>query len=121
MWEVVEYLRPDRIGHGILSAGDERLMWRVASDGIVLEICPTSNLRTRAVKDLEHLRRVLDTLRAHGVQFTINTDGPQMLQTNIVKELRLLLEYGIFTDADVRQAISTAHNASFLTRQCVLV
>ena len=121
MWEVVEHLRPHRVGHGILSANDEQLMRRVASDGIVLEICPTSNLRTRAVRDIEDLRRVLDTLRAYGVKFTINTDGPQMLNTNLVKELRMLLEHGIFTDADVRQAITTAYDASFLTKQCVLV
>lgn len=121
MWEVVEYLRPHRIGHGILSANDEQLMRRIAGDGIVLEICPTSNLRTRAVKDIDDLRRVLDRLRAYSVKFTINTDGPQMLQTNLIKELRLLLDHGIFTDSDVRQAISAAFDASFLTRQCVLV
>ena len=116
MWEVVEYLRPDRVGHGILSAYDERLMKRVARDGIVLEICPTSNLRTRAVKDIEELRYIVDQLRAHGVRFTINTDGPQMLITNLVKEYRLLLEHGIFDDNDLQRAIETAHTASFLTR-----
>ena len=120
MWEVVEYLRPHRIGHGILSANDEQLMRRVSSEGIVLEICPTSNLRTRAVNGIDDLRRVMDALRAHGVAFTINTDGPQMLNTNVVKEFRLLIEHGIFTDADVRQAIETARSATFLSRQYVL-
>jgi adenosine deaminase len=114
MAEVVEYLRPQRIGHGILCVEDERLMERVARAGIVLEICPTSNLRTRAVRNVEHLRAILDSLRAHGVRFTINTDGPQMLLTNLVKEYRLLLERDIFTDADVRQAIATAREATFL-------
>jgi adenosine deaminase len=117
----VEYLHPHRIGHGILCANDEALMRRVASDGIVLEICPTSNLRTRAVKGIEDLRRILDTLRAHNVAFTINTDGPQMLNTTVVKELRLLLDHGIFTEADVRRTIKTAYDASFLTRARVLV
>jgi adenosine deaminase len=114
MAEVVEYLRPQRIGHGILCVEDERLMERVASAGVVLEICPTSNLRTHAVRDIEHLRAILDTLRAHGVRFTINTDGPQMLLTNLVKEYRLLLENAIFNDANVRQAIATAREATFL-------
>jgi adenosine deaminase len=118
MWEVVEYLRPDRIGHGILSAYDEKLMERVAGAGIVLEVCPTSNLRTRAVRDVEELRYILHTLREHGVAFTVNTDGPQMLKTNVVKEFQLLLEHSIFTDEDVRTAIETAYNASFLTRTC---
>jgi adenosine deaminase len=116
MWEVVEYLRPDRIGHGILSAYDPRLMERVAREGVVLEVCPTSNLRTRAVRDVAELRHILDTLRAHDVPFTINTDGPQMLQTSLVKEYQLLLDEGIFTPEDVRRAIQTAYSASFHTR-----
>ena len=120
MWEVVEYLRPDRVGHGILSAYDERLMERVARDGIVLEICPTSNLRTRAVKDIEELRHIVSRLQAFGVSFTINTDGPQMLITNLVREYRLLLEHGIFGSRDLEVAIETAYNASFLSRTCPL-
>jgi adenosine deaminase len=118
MWEVVEYLRPDRVGHGILSAYDARLLERVARDGIVLEICPTSNLRTKAVRDLEELHHILTTLKAGGVAVTINTDGPQMLQTSIPQEYRLLLEQGIYDDGDVRRAIAAAQGASFLSRTC---
>jgi adenosine deaminase len=116
MWEVVRELRPQRVGHGILSAYDERLMERVAREGIVLEVCPTSNLRTRAVRDLDELRHILHTLREHGVRVTINTDAPQMLSTTVVREYRLLLDNGIWTDDDVYQSISTAYNASFVTR-----
>jgi adenosine deaminase len=116
MWEVVECLRPNRIGHGILSVRDPRLMERVAEAGIVLEVCPTSNLRTRAVRDIEDLRLILETLKRHGVSVTVNTDGPQMLSTTLVKEYRLLLEHGIFTDADVRRAIDVAYEASFVAQ-----
>jgi adenosine deaminase len=115
MWEVVNFLRPDRIGHGILSAYDEKLMSTLRERGTVLEISPTSNLRTRAVRDIEELRTIMNSLRRHGVRFTVNTDGPQMLQTSLVKEYQLLLEHGIFTDEDVLASISLAHDASFLT------
>jgi adenosine deaminase len=121
MWEVVEHLRPQRIGHGILSAFDERLMARVAREGIVLEICPTSNLRTKAVQDIDQLRLILDRLRERGVRFTINTDGPEMLITNLVREYQLLLAHGIFTDADVRRGIAIAQEASFITPQFATV
>jgi adenosine deaminase len=114
MWEVLEYLRPHRIGHGILCAYDGRLMERVVRDGVVLEVCPTSNLRTRAMRDMDELRHILGTLREHGVPFTVNTDGPQMLQTTLVREYRLLLDAGIFSDGDVRRAIEVAERASFL-------
>jgi adenosine deaminase len=118
MWEVVENLRPQRIGHGILCAHDERLMRRVAEAGIVLEVCPTSNLRTRAIRDVDELRAILTRLRDHGVPVTINTDAPQMLATSVVRELRLLQDLGIFTEEDVRCSIETAYNASFVTREC---
>ncbi len=49
--EVVEHLRPDRIGHGILAAGDPELMRLLREAGVVLEICPTSNLLTKALPD----------------------------------------------------------------------
>ena len=49
--EVVETLRPERIGHGILAAHDPELMASLAAAGIVLEICPTSNLLTKALAD----------------------------------------------------------------------
>ncbi len=54
--EVVESLRPDRIGHGILAAGDPELMAAIREREIVLEICPTSNLLTKALTDADALR-----------------------------------------------------------------
>src|ERR671937_685388 len=49
--EVVEVLRPDRIGHGILAAHDPELMSALRDAEVVLEICPTSNLLTKALAD----------------------------------------------------------------------
>jgi adenosine deaminase len=116
MWEVIDYLHPDRIGHGILSAYDDELMLALSDRNIVLEISPTSNLRTRAVRDLEQLRWIIDSLRRHQVKFTINTDGPQMLQTSLIKEYQLLLAHGIFTEEDVQASIALANESSFLSR-----
>ncbi|HEX9067798.1 MAG TPA: hypothetical protein VF807_03440 [Ktedonobacterales bacterium] len=117
MWEVVEHLRPQRIGHGILSAYDERLMDHLLRAGVVLEICPTSNLRTRAVKDIAELRHIIVTLREHGVRLTINTDGPEMLVTNLTHEHELLLREGIMTADDLAAATATARAATFLDRR----
>src|SRR5438874_1495128 len=54
--EVVEALRPDRIGHGILAARDPELLALVRDSGVVLEICPTSNLLTKALADEDEVR-----------------------------------------------------------------
>src|SRR3989442_11469274 len=51
--EGIEALCPDRIGHGLLAAGDPELMRRLRDAGIVLEICPTSNLLTKALPNEE--------------------------------------------------------------------
>ena len=55
--------------------------------GIVLEICPTSNLNTRVVSGWDEFRWIFDTFRRNEVRFTINTDGPEMLKTYIRDEL----------------------------------
>src|ERR671938_1304486 len=56
--EVVQVLRPDRIGHGILAAGEDGLMAALRDAEIVLEICPTSNLLTKALRDEHEVRDV---------------------------------------------------------------
>jgi adenosine deaminase len=90
--EVVSTLRPDRIGHGILAARDKRLMGQISEAGIVLEICPTSNLLTKALSGEEALRETLRTFVEHGVAFTIATDGPEMMRTHLRDEFELLLQ-----------------------------
>src|SRR5207247_753395 len=81
--EVVEALRPDRIGHGILAADDPELMSALAEAGIVLEICPTSNLLTKALAGEDALRGTLRSFVEHGVAFTIATDGPEIIRTHL--------------------------------------
>ena len=88
--EVVESLRPDRIGHGILAAGDPELVAALRETGIVLEICPTSNLLTKALADEDAVRETFRTFVDGGVQFTIATDGPEMMRTHLRDEFELL-------------------------------
>jgi adenosine deaminase len=112
--EVVEHLRPDRIGHGILAARDAELMRLLRDAGVVLEICPTSNLLTKALPDEAAVR---DTLRAfveHGVAFTIATDGPEMMRTHLRDELELLERIGALTAEELAAANARGHEASFI-------
>ncbi|MBA3332174.1 MAG: adenosine deaminase [Actinobacteria bacterium] len=112
--EVVEALRPERIGHGILAAGDPGLMEALHEAGVVLELCPTSNLLTRALADEDALR---DTVRAfveHGVLFTIATDGPEMMRTHLRDELDLLLRIGALDEEELRAVNRRGHDVSFI-------
>jgi adenosine deaminase len=112
--EVVEHLRPERIGHGILAAQDEETMRLLRDAGTVLEICPSSNLLTRALPDEDALR---DTCRAfvdRGVLFTIATDGPEMMRTHLQDELALLLRVGGLTEDEAQAANERGHETTFL-------
>ena len=115
--EVVEHLRPERIGHGILAAQDEETMRLLREAGVVLEICPTSNLLTRALPDEDALRDTVATFFDRGIAFTIATDGPEMMRTHLRDELELLLELGAL-DADGTQTINArGHEAAFIDRR----
>jgi adenosine deaminase len=112
--EVVEKLRPYRIGHGILAARSPDLMSALREAQIVLEICPTSNLLTRALPDEQGVR---DTFRAfvdHGVAFTIATDGPEMMRTHLRDEFELLLRIGALDEDELAEANRHGHEASFI-------
>jgi adenosine deaminase len=111
---VVELLEPDRIGHGVKSAYDPRAMAMIRERGIVLEICPTSNLNTKVVSGWDEFRWIFDTLRRNEVRFTISTDGPEMLKTYIRDELATLGRLGILSVPEQEHVAATAMAASFV-------
>jgi adenosine deaminase len=117
--EVVAALRPDRIGHGILAARNSELMSALRDAEVTLEICPTSNLLTKALPNEQAVR---DTFRAfvdNGVSFTIATDGPEMMRTHLRDEFELLLRIGALDEDEARAANQRGHDASFVSRQSV--
>ncbi|MDR0299083.1 MAG: amidohydrolase family protein [Streptococcaceae bacterium] len=114
MWEVVQKLRPNRIGHGVAAVHDENLMKFLVDHNIILETCPSSNLQTLAVKDLEEMKFNYRTLIDHGVPFTINTDGPILQNTTLPKEYQMLLDNNILTLEEAKAANARSHVATFI-------
>ena len=114
--EVIEYLRPDRIGHGIIAASDPALMALLREAGTVLEVCPTSNLLTKALPDEEAIRATFRAFVEHAVSFTIATDGPEMMRTHLRDELELLERIGALDADELQQANARGHAASFIRR-----
>jgi len=112
--EVVDVLHPDRIGHGILAAGDDGLMSALREAEIVLEICPTSNLLTKALPGEDAVRETFRAFADSGVQFTIATDGPEMMRTHLRDELDLLRRIGALDDDELERANQRGHEASFI-------
>ena len=111
---MIEVLRPDRIGHGILAAREPELMAALREAEIVLEICPTSNLLTRALPDEDAVRETFRAFVEHGVAFTIATDGPEMMRTHLRDELELLQRIGALDEDELAEANRHGHEASFI-------
>ncbi|AGC44802.1 MULTISPECIES: adenosine deaminase [Myxococcus] len=111
---VVEKLKPHRIGHGIRAAYDENAMKVLRENDIVLELCPTSNLHTKAVEGVEELRHIIRTFWDRKVKFTINTDGPYLLETDMRREIELVESHGILTPEQVDQTLAWARQSSFI-------
>ena len=111
---VLDKLAPSRIGHGIAAARSEEALRKLVEAGTVLEICPSSNLRTHAVADLAELGAALRTFEQAGVLFTINTDGPYLLNTHLRHEYDLLLRAGILNEAQIDRTIAIARGATFI-------
>lgn len=112
--EVLQHLEPDRIGHGVHAAGNRELCRRLAERNVLLEICPTSNLHTRVVKDIHELREILKVFRKTGVRFSLNTDGPEMLQTTLRQELKLAVRAGLISKEELARCGEWAREASFV-------
>lgn len=114
MWQVLEYLEPDRIGHGIACRQDSDLMKALVDQDIVLEICPTSNLNTKVLPSIQALRELFVTLHENNIKYTINTDGPEMQRITLRSEYQLLLKEKILTKEQLLVARDIAKQASFI-------
>lgn len=123
VWEVVQLLKPDRIGHGIYAVYDPFLLELIAKQGIVLETCPNfyynNQLSERfgslnLIKDMGGLDRVYQLLNKYGVKYTINTDGPEMQDTSIREIMVSLLTNKILTREDIIRSLAVAKESTFI-------
>ncbi|MFC4062016.1 adenosine deaminase [Planomonospora corallina] len=87
IWEAVEHLGAERIGHGISCLDDPRLVARLRAERIPLDVCPTSNVRTGQVARIED--HPLPRLLAEGLTVTLGSDDPPMFATTLTNEYRV--------------------------------
>ncbi|MBI2774202.1 MAG: adenosine deaminase [Chloroflexi bacterium] len=112
--EVLRYLEPDRIGHGVHAAEDAALCKRLAERGTLLELCPSSNLHSNVVSGPDELRELMGVFRKHKVRFSLNTDGPELIGTTLRDELRAAVRSGFVTKDQLEQCGRWALEASFV-------
>ncbi len=111
IWDSIRHLGAERIGHGIAAAQDPELLKYLAATGTVLEVCPTSNVRTRSVPSLA--AHPLPALVKAGVPVTINSDDPPMFDTTLTQEYEVARDLLDLDDAGVADLARVAVQASF--------
>ena len=87
IWDALEDLGAERIGHGTSAVQDPALVEHLVETQIPLEVCPTSNIATRAVDRLENhpIKQLYDA----GVHVTVNSDDPPMFGTTLTREYEI--------------------------------
>ncbi|UEM21609.1 adenosine deaminase [Skermanella mucosa] len=110
--DALDHLPVSRIGHGVRSIEDADLIRRIAGEGIVLEVCPTSNIRTAVYGS--YADHPLDRLRAAGCAVTLNSDDPPYFATTLGGEYEVAAEAFGWGEEYLRNATVTALEAAFL-------
>lgn len=110
--DALTYLRANRIGHGIRVIEDEALIEQIIEQNVTLEVCPTSNLHSGVVADLE--KHPLLPLFNAGVRTTINTDDPLISNVTLTTEMLDAMINQKFSIEDIHQQTINAAQAAFL-------
>jgi adenosine deaminase len=110
--DAIEDIGAERIGHGVRSVEDSRVVQLVRERGITLEVCPTSNLHTGVIRRIE-LHPLVDLMHLD-VHTTINTDDPSLSNITLTDEL-VLAHVGMGLPLDLlKRNILNAARAAFL-------
>ncbi|MGB2965438.1 MAG: adenosine deaminase [Anaerolineales bacterium] len=113
IWQAVEELKADRIGHGVSAAQDPVLMHYLAENKIGLESNLTSNLQTRVVDDLSV--HPLKVFLEQGILATINTDDPGISGINLRHEYEIAAPAAGLSEDQIHQAQRNALEIAFLS------
>ena len=101
----------ERIAHGVIGARNPRIVDRVRSEGIVLDICPTANWKCKAVERLDD--HPLPRLFRAGVRCTISTDSRTVADTTLTDEYRIAHDVMGMNSDELRLVNQTAYDARF--------
>jgi adenosine deaminase len=113
IWQAINGLHAQRIGHGVACRHDDRLMDYMLKNDIAIESCLTSNYQTGTIKDIS--THPIQGFLARGLLVTLNTDDPGVQAVELKHEFALAREQLLFTDQQIAQLQHNALAASFLS------
>jgi adenosine deaminase len=100
----------ERIAHGVIGARDPRIVERIRSEGVALDLCPTANWKCKAVPTLA--QHPLPALVRAGVRCTISTDSRTVADTTLSHEFELASRMGL-SDDELKRCNQNAYDARF--------
>ncbi|MCL2900266.1 adenosine deaminase [Brenneria tiliae] len=115
IWQAINQLEAERIGHGVTAIIDTGLMAYMAENGIGIESCLTSNIQTSTVESLDR-HPLLHFLR-HGIPATINTDDPAVQGIEIRHEYQVAAPLAGLTAKETRRAQENGLDIAFISEQ----
>lgn len=115
VWGALRELRVDRVGHATRAFEDPRLEEFLVREGVPVELCPWSNVRTAVVPSIED--HPVGRYHRAGMRISVNSDDPKMFGTSVADELRALVRYHGFTGEDVRRLLRDTVAQSWLDRR----
>ena len=115
VWEAINELKVEHIGHGLTAANDLALMDRIFKRGITKETCPMSNVRTGVVANLKN--HPVRTFFERGIKVTVNSDDPTMFNTDMNNEYLQLHRKLKFTIPQLFKLSLNAIDSSFLAQE----
>jgi adenosine deaminase len=112
VWETLQILAPERIGHGIRSIEDPGLVDHLRRMAIHLEVCPSSNVQTGAIASWPV--HPIDRLQAAGVPLSVNTDTRGLSPVTLTKEYALLAKHFGWTEEQLLGSTRAALRHAFV-------
>ena len=113
VWQAINELGATRIGHGVATIEDEKLMSYMVNNNIAIESCLTSNFQTGTVKDLS--QHPLKEFLKHGIKVCLNTDDPAVQGIEIKHEYNVAQQILKLNDNEISQLQKNAIDVCFLS------
>jgi aminodeoxyfutalosine deaminase len=113
VWDAIRLLGAERIGHGTTSTQDPELVSHLVAQGIPLEVCPTSNIATKAVAALDE--HPIKEMYAAGAVVTVNSDDPPMFGTTLNREYEIAAALLGLDENGIAELARNGVRASFMS------
>jgi adenosine deaminase len=110
--DALDLVKPARIGHGVRAIDDMDLVRRIGDEGVVLEVCPGSNIALGVFPNFE--AHPLRTFYDMGLKVTLNSDDPPFFHSSLANEYDIAKSRMGFSDEDLRKMTRTAIEAAFI-------